>query len=120
LEETQKKKMLLEALGFDPEGEALSLFTGKRPELRIKDLNKRTGQTVDLVVRVMDARRKRVKGGLRYFFLFSDETGVIEGVGVKKCMSFGSPPACYVRSRVQKIGKGKAKLFNCTFTSCGL
>ena len=120
LEETQKKKMLLEALGFDPEGEALSLFTGKRPELRIKDLNKRTGQTVDLVVRVMDARRKRVKGGLRYFFLFSDETGVIEGVGVKKCMSFGSPPACYVRSRVQKIGKGKAKLFNCTFPSCGL
>jgi len=115
LEEIKKKKMLLDALGFDPTGEALSLFKENRPELRIKDLMKKTGQNVDLVVRVMDARRKRIKGGLRYFFLFSDETGVIEGAGTQKCMSFGSPPACYVRGKVKKSGKAKIKIFNCTF-----
>jgi len=119
LEETQKKQMLLDALGFDPTGEALSLLTRSRPELRVKDLRKRTGRTVELVVRVMDGRRKRVKGGLRYFFLFSDETGVIEGVGTQKCISFGSPPACYVRGKVKKSGKAKVKIFNCTFRSYG-
>jgi len=120
LEEPQKKKMRLDALGFDPAGEALSLFTRNRPELRIKDLDKRRGQTVELVVRLMDARRKRVREGQKYFFLFSDETGVIEGIGTQKCMSFGSPPACCVRGKVQKSGKGKAKIFNCIFHSYGL
>ncbi|MFO7981484.1 MAG: DNA polymerase III subunit alpha [Candidatus Aminicenantes bacterium] len=115
LEERQKKKMLLDVLGFDPAGEALSLFKENRPELRIKDLRIRIGRTVELVVRLMDARRKRVRGGLKYFFLFSDETGVIEGIGTQKCISFGSPPACYVRGKVQKSGNAKVKIFNCTF-----
>ncbi|MFW6140255.1 MAG: DNA polymerase III subunit alpha [Acidobacteriota bacterium] len=115
LEETQKKKMLLDALGFDLRGDALNLFFESRPDLRIGDLSRRIGQTVELVVRVMDARRKRAQGGLKYFFLFSDETGVIEGAGTQKCINFGSPPVCYVRGRVQKSGKTKVKIFNCTF-----
>ncbi len=115
LEEIQKEKMLIESLGFDPTGNFLNLLCGNRPDLRIRDLNKRIRQTVELVLRVMDARRKKVKGGLKYFFLFSDETGVIEGVGTQKCISFGLPPVCYVRGQIQRSGNGNAKILNCIF-----
>ncbi|MBD3413442.1 MAG: DNA polymerase III subunit alpha [Candidatus Aminicenantes bacterium] len=119
LEETQKKKMQLDVLGFDLNGDCLSLFKGNRPELRIKDLPQKVGQTAELVVRVMDARKKRIRGGFTYFFLFSDETGVIEGVGEKKCVSLGSPPACCVRGKIQRNGIGRVKIFHCTFGSSG-
>jgi len=38
LDPKQKERILVESLGFDPEGDSLSLFEGKRPTLRIKDL----------------------------------------------------------------------------------
>ena len=117
LEPKQKEKMLVEVLGFDPEGDSLSLFAGKRPALRIKDLKRYVGQEVELVVRVVDARQKAVRGGQKYFFLFEDETGLLEGVGERKCLSFGSPPACYLRGEVRCDGNGRPKVFNCSFIS---
>ncbi len=117
MEKARKERMLIDSLGFDPTGDALNLFNGERPALRVKDLEHRAGQIVELMVRVMDARRKKVRQGATYFFLFSDETGMIEGAGAKKCIPFGSPPACYVRGRVRRGENGRVKIFNCTFLS---
>ncbi len=111
----QKERMLIDSLGFDPAGDSLSLFEGKRPSLRIKDLADYAGQEVELVVRVVDARQKAVKRGRRHFFLFEDETGLLEGVGEMKCLTFGSPPACYLRGEVRRDGGGRPKVFNCSF-----
>jgi DNA polymerase-3 subunit alpha len=115
LEAKEKEKMLVEALGFDPDGDSLSLFVGKRPVLRIKDLNRYVGQEVELIVRVVDARLKRVAKGQKYFFLFEDETGLLEGVGERKCLTFGTPPTCYLRGDVRSDGNGRPKIFNCLF-----
>ena len=111
----QKEKMLVESLGFDPEGDSLSLFEGKRPPLRIRDLKDYVGHEVELVVRVVDARQKAVSSGRKYFYLFEDETGLLEGVGEAKCLTFGSPPACYLRGEVRRDGGGRAKMFDCSF-----
>jgi DNA polymerase-3 subunit alpha/error-prone DNA polymerase len=73
------------------------------------------GHTVDLVLRVVDARRKGVNSGKKYFFLFEDETGLLEGVGETKCLTFGSPPTCYLRGEVRSDTTGRPKIFNSTF-----
>ncbi len=113
----QKKRMLVESLGFDPEGDSLVLFEGKRPELRIRDLKRYAGRGVELVVRVVDARLKGVNGGRKYFFLFEDETGLLEGVGETRCLTFGTPPACFLRAEIRSGGRGQVKAFNCSFLS---
>jgi len=115
LDSKQKGRMLVESLGFSPEKDSLSLFHGKRSSLRIKDLKNYIGREVVLVVRVVDARLKAVNGGRKYFFLFEDETGLLEGVGAKKCLTFGSPPACCLRGEVKNSGNGRPKIFNCSF-----
>jgi DNA-directed DNA polymerase III PolC len=115
LDSKQKERMLVESLGFDPGGDSLSLFRGKRPALRIKDVKNYAGHTVELVVRVVDARLKGVTRGRKYFFLFEDETGLLEGVGETKCLTFDSPPACYLRGEVRSDGNGRPKVYNCTF-----
>jgi hypothetical protein len=107
--------MLLESLGFSPNGDPLELYEGKRPDLRIKDLGRYAGHQVDLVVRVADARGKEVKGSLRYFYLFEDETGQLEGVGQRKCLTVGEPPVCCVRGEVRMDGHGLPKIFDCSF-----
>jgi DNA-directed DNA polymerase III PolC len=117
MEEAQKQRMMVNCLSFDPKGESLNLFNGQRPGLRIKDLDKRIGHIVELLVRVMDVRSKRVKEGPKYFFLFSDETGVIEGVGEEKCLCFGLPPACRLQGSVRRDENGRAKIFSCVFLS---
>ncbi len=115
LDSKQKEKMLVESLGFDPEGDSLSLVAVRRPPLRIKDLVKYTGQEAELMVRVVDARRKMINGSKKYFFLFEDETGLLEGVGEKKCLTFGFPSACCLRGIIKKDGSGSPKIFDCTF-----
>jgi DNA-directed DNA polymerase III PolC len=115
LDQKQKKRMLIESLGFDPEGDSLSLFKGKRPTLRVKDVKNYAGHTVELLLRVVDARRKGVKSGQKYFFLFEDETGILEGVGETKCLTFDSPPSCYMRGEVRNDRTGRPKVFNCIF-----
>jgi len=111
----EKEKMLIDSLGFSPGEDSLSLFEGRRPAPRIKDLGAYVGREVEIVVRVVDARQKAVRNGRRYFFLFEDETGLLEGVGETKCLTFGSPPACYLRAEVRRDGNGRPKVFNCFF-----
>ncbi len=111
----EREKMLIDSLGFSPGEDSLSLFEGRRPALRIKDLGTYVGREVEIVVRVVDARQKAVRNGRKYFFLFEDETGLLEGVGETKCLTFGSPPACYLRAEVRKDGNGRPKVFNCFF-----
>jgi DNA-directed DNA polymerase III PolC len=111
----EKAKMLVDSLGFSPGPDSLELYEGKRPELRVKDLISHTGRQVELVVRVVDARLKETNGGRKYFYLFEDETGLLEGVGEKRCLSFGSPPLCCLRGEVRRDGSGTVKIHNCSF-----
>jgi len=47
--------------------------------------------------------------------MFEDETGIVEGVGGTKCLSFGSPPACCLRGEVRGGGNGTVKMGTCVF-----
>lgn len=180
----EKRRMLYDALGFLPEGEVLDLFEGRRPDLRIEDAAACAGRTVELVVRVIDARRRvtygrgngrsgdfgaarqggRVTandgdrsggsggdedwgeagpagaavgygtpwgdgdgeesgpsgggaggGAPRYFYLFEDETGLLEGVGESRCVTYGAPPVCFLRGEVRRDREGVVKISGCTF-----
>jgi DNA polymerase III, alpha subunit len=115
IEPREKAKLLLESLGFSPGGDPLDLYEGVRPGLRIRDLRKRTGETVELVVRVVDARGKKVRGGIKYFYLFEDETGLLEGVGDRMCLAAGEPPVCCLRGEPRADGRGGVKIQNCEF-----
>ncbi|MGB7295892.1 MAG: DNA polymerase III subunit alpha [Candidatus Aminicenantales bacterium] len=111
----EKAKMLVDSLGFSPGPDSLELFEGKRPELRVKDLGNYAGRQVELVVRMVDARLKGTNNGSKYFYLFEDETGLLEGVGEKRCLSFGQPPVCCLRGEVRRDGGGVVKIHNCSF-----
>jgi DNA-directed DNA polymerase III PolC len=111
----EKAKMLVDSLGFSPGPDSLELFEGKRPHLRVKDLGNYSGQQVELVVRVVDARLKDTNNGSKYFYLFEDETGLLEGVGERRCLSFGQPPVCCLRGEVRHDGAGLIKIHNCSF-----
>jgi DNA-directed DNA polymerase III PolC len=111
----EKAKMLVDSLGFSPGPDSLELYEGKRPALRVKDLADYAGQQVELVVRVVDARLKDTMNGSKYFYLFEDETGLLEGVGERRCLSFGQPPVCCLRGEVRRDGGGIVKIHNCSF-----
>ncbi|MDH7513744.1 MAG: DNA polymerase III subunit alpha [Clostridiales bacterium] len=111
----EKAKMLVDSLGFSPGPDSLELYEGKRPELRVRDLAAHIGRQVELVVRVVDARLKETNSGRKYFYLFEDETGLLEGVGEKRCLSFGSPPLCCLRGEVRRDRSGAVKIHNCSF-----
>jgi hypothetical protein len=114
IDASEKERMLYASLGFSPAGDPLALYGGKRPPLRIRDLKGRAGTTVELVVRVVDARQIPLKGGSRYFFLFEDETGLLEGIGETRGLTFGMPPVCCLRGEVRN-GGGAVKIHHCTF-----
>ncbi len=119
----EKRRMLYESLGFLPEGDELDLYEGRRPDLRIGDLPASAGTTVELVVRVVDARRRMTsgtnggfgRGRPKYFYLFEDETGLLEGLGERRCVTVGTPPVCCLRGEVRKDGEGVPKVHNCVF-----
>jgi DNA polymerase III alpha subunit len=128
----EKRRMLYESLGFLPEGDELDLFEGKRPGLRVRDLKGCSGTMVELVVRVVDARQRETygmmrggsghahghgggAGGPKYFYLFEDETGLLEGIGETRCVTYGTPPVCFLRGEVRKDGQGIPKIYNCAF-----
>ncbi|MCX6561396.1 MAG: PHP domain-containing protein [Candidatus Aminicenantes bacterium] len=115
LDAREKAKMLLESLGFSPDSDPLALYEGKRPDLRIKDLGRHVGRTIDLVVRVVDARGKDVRGGKKYFYFFEDETGTLEGVGDRPCQAAGQPPVCCLRGEARADGTGQVKIYECAF-----
>jgi DNA polymerase III alpha subunit len=54
-------------------------------------------------------------GGPKYFYLFEDETGILEGIGENRCVTYGTPPVCLLRGEVRKDGEGIPKIFNCSF-----
>jgi len=70
---------------------------------------------VELVVRVVDARGKLVAGARKYFYLFEDETGVLEGVGDRPCLTIGEPPVCCLRGEPRTDGNGIVKMYECAF-----
>ncbi len=114
----EKRRMLYESLGFVTDGDELDLFEGKRPALRIKDLKGCAGATVELVVRVVDARQRvmsDIRNRAQYFYLFEDETGLLGGVGENRCVTYGTPPVCFLRGEVRRDGEGVPKIFNCLF-----
>ncbi|HUT07410.1 MAG TPA: hypothetical protein VMY15_01075, partial [Candidatus Latescibacteria bacterium] len=138
----EKRRMLYESLGFLPEGDDLDLYEGKRPALRVKDLRDCAGTMVELVVRVVDARQRETygmmrggnghgggdepepggggdggggRGGAKYFYMFEDETGLLEGIGETRCVTYGTPPVCFLRGEVRKDGEGVPKITNCAF-----
>lgn len=55
------------------------------------------------------------RGGAKYFYLFEDETGLLEGIGETRCVTYGTPPVCFLRGEVRKDGEGVAKITNCAF-----
>ncbi len=132
----EKKRMLYDSLGFLPDGDELELFEGKRPDLRIRDLGGCAGMMVELVVRVVDARERVTygaaggrnggfgaggpggrsgNGGAKFFYMFEDETGILEGVGSSPCTTYGAPPVCFLRGEVRKDGEGVPKVLGCSF-----
>ncbi len=131
----EKGEMLFESLGFSPDGDELDLYEGKRPALRVRDLKDCAGTMVELVVRAVDARQRVTYGangggnggnggagsgavtgrGPKYFYMFEDETGVLEGIGETRCVTYGTPPVCLLRGEVRKDGEGVPKIYNCVF-----
>ena len=91
----------------------------------LKDLGDCAGALVELVVRVVDARQRVTYGGnggprpagpgAMYFYLFEDETGLLEGIGESRCVTYGSPPVCLLRGEVRRDGEGVPKVYNCAF-----
>ena len=119
LEERQKQRMIFESLGFSPEVPLLAWLEMKRPPLRIKDLAWHAGREVELLVRVVDARLKAVNGRKKkkYFFLFEDETGLLEGVGEKRCLALNGLPVCYLRGVIHLDSSGRPRILDCSFAS---
>jgi len=61
------------------------------------------------------AARGNGRGGPKYFYLFEDETGLLEGIGETRCVTYGTPPICFLRGEVRKDGEGVPKIYNCAF-----
>ncbi|MCX6574465.1 MAG: hypothetical protein NTX99_10810, partial [Candidatus Aminicenantes bacterium] len=53
--------------------------------------------------------------GAKYFYMFEDETGLLEGVGETRCVTNGTPPVCFLRGEVRKDGEGVPKITKCAF-----
>ena len=111
----EKRRLLYEALGFLPEGDVLELYEGPRPDLRIRDLDRHAGAAVELVVRVLDVRERGTNGRAKHFYLFEDETGLLEGIGERRCVVVGTPPVCFLRGEIRRGVEGIPKVFNCEF-----
>jgi DNA polymerase-3 subunit alpha/error-prone DNA polymerase len=129
----EKRRMLFESIGFLPEGDDLDLYQGKRPELRVRDLKGCAGAMVELVVRVVDARQRvtynnalrggdeepegfgGANNGAKYFYMFEDETGLLEGIGEARCAAYGTPPVCFLRGEIRLDGEGVPKITRCAF-----
>jgi DNA-directed DNA polymerase III PolC len=58
--------------------------------------------------------RGPVEGG-KFFYVFEDETGLLEGVGETRCLTYGTPPVCFLRGEVRKDGEGVPKIIKCAF-----
>ncbi len=73
------------------------------------------GAAVELVVRVLDVRERGTNGRAKHFYLFEDETGLLEGIGERRCVVVGTPPVCFLRGEIRRGVEGIPKVFNCEF-----
>jgi DNA-directed DNA polymerase III PolC len=53
--------------------------------------------------------------GAKYFYMFEDETGLLEGIGGTRCVTYGTPPVCFLRGEVRRDGEGVPKITKCAF-----
>jgi len=53
--------------------------------------------------------------GAKYFYIFEDETGLLEGVGETRCLTYGTPPVCFLRGEIRVDGEGVPKITKCAF-----
>jgi DNA polymerase-3 subunit alpha/error-prone DNA polymerase len=53
--------------------------------------------------------------GAKYFYMFEDETGLLEGIGETRCVTYGTPPVCFLRGEIRKDGEGVPKITKCSF-----
>ena len=53
--------------------------------------------------------------GAKFFYMFEDETGLLEGIGETRCVTYGTPPVCFLRGEVRKDGEGVPKITRCAF-----
>jgi len=53
--------------------------------------------------------------GAKYFYMFEDETGLLEGIGETRCVTCGTPPVCFLRGEVRVDGEGVPKITKCAF-----
>jgi len=54
-------------------------------------------------------------GGAKYFYMFEDETGLLQGIGEIRCAVYGTPPVCFLRGEVRKDGEGVPQITRCAF-----
>ncbi len=54
-------------------------------------------------------------GGAKYFYMFEDETGLLQGIGETRCAVYGTPPVCFLRGEVRKDGEGVPQITQCAF-----
>jgi DNA polymerase-3 subunit alpha/error-prone DNA polymerase len=47
--------------------------------------------------------------------MFEDETGLLEGIGETRCVTYGTPPVCFLRGEIRKDGEGVPKITKCSF-----
>ncbi len=90
----------------------LGRFSGKFP-FKIKSIPAKENERVSIPVRIIDARIKKANGRDILFFLFEDETGVLEGYSQNT--SIPESRVGIVRG-VVKIKEGTIKLTNCDFS----
>ncbi len=91
--------------------EILGRFSGKF-SLKIENIPEKDGERISIPVRIVDARIKKANGRDILFFLFEDETEILEGDSKKT--SFPESRLAIV-SGVVKIKDGTIKLTNCEF-----
>ena len=80
---------------------------------KIKNIPLKDGREISIPVRIVDVRIKRIKGENFVFYLFEDETGLIEG----NSMDLRVPESSLVIVKGKiSIKDGNPKLTNCKFT----
>ena len=75
-----KEREAWKVLGFTVNQHPLGFFN-RRPPLRVAELMSVKGERVKLALYLLDFQVKEVPRGKKAFFLFDDETGVIQGIG---------------------------------------
>ncbi|MGQ9618006.1 MAG: DNA polymerase III subunit alpha [Candidatus Aminicenantia bacterium] len=79
---------------------------------KINNLFSANGEVVSLPVRIVDARIKRVNGKFMVFYLFEDETGIVEGCSLD--LKIPGNRLSIVKGLVRVID-GNVKIFDCEF-----